>query len=89
MNQEVNKKHDFALHPMPVHLWTSYFLEKLRIVVFLRGRRRDYVTTARTVGVTADAALADNVRTVALPAVKLFILLWKRGILNLMLPPEQ
>jgi hypothetical protein len=52
-----------------------YFLEKLRFVVFLRGRRRDAITTAHPVGVTADAALADDVRTLALPAVKLFILL--------------
>ena len=52
-----------------------YFLEKLRFVVFLCGRRRDCVTTASPVGVTADAALTDYVRTLALPAVKLFILL--------------
>ena len=52
-----------------------YFLEKLRFVVFLCGRRRDCFTTANPVGVTADTALADIVRTLALPAVKLFILL--------------
>lgn len=66
-----------------------YFLEKLRFVVFLCGRQRDAITNARPVGVTAYAALADDVRTLALPAVKLFILLRKRGILNLRLPPEQ
>jgi len=52
-----------------------YFLEKLKFVVFLRGRRRDCVTAANPVGVTADAALADDVGTLALPAVKLFILI--------------
>jgi hypothetical protein len=52
-----------------------YFLEKLGFVVFLRGRRRDAITTAHPVGVTVDAALADDVRTIALPVVKLFILL--------------
>jgi len=66
-----------------------YFLEKLRFFVFLCGRRRDCVTAADPVWVTADAALADDVRTLALPAVKLFVLIWKRGILNLMLPPEK
>jgi len=52
-----------------------YFLEKLRLLVSLRGRRRDCVTTAHPVVVTADATLTDNVRTVALPTVKLFVLL--------------
>lgn len=52
-----------------------YFLKKLRFVVFLCGRRRDCATTASPVGVGADVALADNVSTLALPAVKLFILL--------------
>lgn len=52
-----------------------YFLEKLRFVVFLCSRRRDCFTTANPVGVTAVAALADKARTLALPAVKLFILL--------------
>jgi len=51
------------------------FLEKLRFVVFLCGRRRDCITAASPVGITANATLADNVRTLALPAVKLFILL--------------
>jgi hypothetical protein len=52
-----------------------YFLEKPRFVVFLGGRRRYCVTTAIPIGVTADAALAHNVRTLALPAVKLLFLL--------------
>jgi hypothetical protein len=50
-----------------------HFLEKLRFVVFLRSRR-DAVTIAHPVRVTAAAALADDGRTVVLPAAELFIL---------------